>query len=131
MPEQCDYGTPTKSRSCRSQRVQHLCTGRLLAGPPTDPVDTLTMRLISGRTWPESWEAGAGVDEGIKREEKRRNRAERAAECTGGENPTHPGKTVTLSVAMASSSFHRQVLVKTFPPVPREIPASEQLLHAH
>lgn len=61
----------------------------------------------------------AGADEGIRREEKRRNRATRAAEYTGKENPTHPGKTVTLSVAMASSSFYRQGLVRTFPPVQR------------
>lgn len=73
----------------------------------------------------------AGADEVIRREEKRRNRATRAAEHTGKENPTHPGKTVTLSVAMASSSFYHQGLVRTFPPVPREIPASEWLLPAH
>lgn len=120
-PQQCCSNTEVHGLS-----ISH--TGRLLGDPPTHHMDTHMMGLIPGRTWLGGWSRGGWRN---KEGKEVRIRATRAAECTGRENPTHPGKNATLSGATVSSSFYYQVLVKTFPLVPREIPASEPLPPAH
>ena len=57
------------------------------------------MRLTSGRTAGDAGTTAAGWAGPVRKEEMGRNRTLRAAEATGKENFTRPGKTVTRSKA--------------------------------
>lgn len=68
-------------------------TWRLLGDPPTHHMDTPLMRLIPGRTWSESWEAGAGADERIRREKEGTDRDQKGSKAHRQRESRSPWKT--------------------------------------